>query len=258
LRAGRFLASRLRFPSCVVLCAFTLCPSLHGQESRSTQERALFESANRERAARHLPELRWDAQLASAAKAHAEWMARRGTLSHQFSGEATLEERLARAGAQFSMAAENIAEGPNAGEIHDGWMHSPPHRENLLNPRLNALGVAVATRGGQLFAVQDFSEAVASLSLNEQERKVSSLLAAEGLSVSKNSKDARKTCAMERGWAGPRPRGVVRFETAELSELPSGVVQRIQAMKADSAAVGACAAGDQGAFVRFRIAILLY
>jgi hypothetical protein len=84
--------------------------------------------------------------------------------------------------------------------IHSSWMHSPPHRANLLDPELTAIGIAVvgtAPRGGagaagagfgggatgMLFAVEDFSQSVASLSLGEQERQVGAALAARGLQV---------------------------------------------------------------------------
>ena len=136
--------------------------------------------------------------------------------------------------------------------IHVSWMHSPPHRaKSLLDPELTDIGIAVAVgapgagsgRSPMLFAVQDFSQAVADLSLNEQEHQVASALATHGLlvtnlgnnpdaspAVKRSSKqsakgsqrcrgesgwvfstsiaiggidDARKTCGMSHGWSGP-------------------------------------------------------
>src|SRR5437016_3271624 len=97
-------------------------------------ERALLEDANRERVAQGLAPLHWNANLAAAAHAHALLMAQRNTLSHQFSGEAPLQDRARSAGARFTVVAENVAEGPSAEMIHASWMHSPPHRANLLDP----------------------------------------------------------------------------------------------------------------------------
>jgi uncharacterized protein YkwD len=160
---------------------------------QSAAERALFDSANRERAAQGLAQLRWDSALANAARDHAQLMAERNTLSHQFPGEPALQDRARVAGARFTEIAENVAEGPSADVIHASWMHSPPHRANLLDPELTAIGIAVvggasrdgAVRGGagMLFAVQDFSQSVASLSLVEQEKQVAAALAARGLQV---------------------------------------------------------------------------
>jgi uncharacterized protein YkwD len=122
-------------------------------------EQAIFDSANRERAARRLPPLKWSATLASAARVHAQKMAQKNTLSHQFPGEMDLGMRIRVAGVRFRSVAENVAQGPSAAVVHKEWMNSPPHRANLLDPELDSIGVAVVERNGQLFAVQDFSQA---------------------------------------------------------------------------------------------------
>ncbi len=70
--------------------------------------------------------------------------------------------------------------------------------------------------------------------------------------------DARKTCDLERGWAGEKPLSIVRYETADLSRLPEDIEQRVVSGKYRTAAVGASDAGDSVGFTRFRIAILLY
>jgi uncharacterized protein YkwD len=269
-------------------------------------ERALLESANRERVAQGLAPLHWNANLAAAAHAHALLMAQHNTLSHQFSGEAPLQDRARRAGARFTEVAENVAEGPSAEMIHASWMHSPPHRANLLDPELTDIGIAIAAgapgpgsgRAPMLFAVQDFSQAVAELSFKEQEHQVAAALASHGLQVTnlgnnpdsaaavkRNSKqaaklrnaavvttdaskasivsggieDARKTCAMNKGWSGPRPRLIARYESGNLSRLPDNLEQRLTTSRFRTASVGACepSSGSQG-FARFRVAILLY
>jgi uncharacterized protein YkwD len=173
---------------------------VHAAPETASAERALFDAANRERAAQGLAQLRWDNALANAAREHAQLMAQRNTLSHQFPGEPALQDRARAAGARFTEIAENVAEGPSADVIHASWMHSPPHRANLLDPELTAVGIAVvgsasrdgAGRGGagMLFAVQDFSQSVASLSLVEQEKQVAATLAARGLQVANFGADA--------------------------------------------------------------------
>ena len=166
---------------------------VHAQPQTLNPERALFDAANRERMAQGLAQLRWDDALANAARQHAVLMEQRNTLSHQFSGEAALQDRARLTGARFTEIAENVAEGPSADVIHSSWMHSPPHRANLLDPELTAVGIAVVGAGsrdgagrggaGMLFAVEDFSQSVASLNIAEQERQVGAELAARGLQV---------------------------------------------------------------------------
>jgi uncharacterized protein YkwD len=123
----------------------------------SAAEQTLFDSANRERQSRGLRPLKWNAQLAAAAQAHAQKMAETGTLSHQFSGEMDMGTRIRVAGVRFNSAAENVALGTTAAGIHAQWMNSPAHRGNILDPQMDSLGVSVVARGGQLFAVQDFA-----------------------------------------------------------------------------------------------------
>jgi hypothetical protein len=242
----------------IALIALLITPTLHAAPQASTADFALLDAANRDRAALGRHPLRWDPALAAAARQHALMMAHKGAISHQFPGEAPMQDRARQAGAHFSLIAENVAEGPNLLGLHTQWMNSPPHRSNLLDPALNSVGISVVQAGNMLYAVEDFSTAVVILSLNEQEQQVASQLAAYGLQVASASTDARKTCAQNNGWAGQRPATIVRFETADLSKLPSGVDKRVASGQFRSAAVGACETDDSGDFTRFRLAILLY
>lgn len=238
----------------------------HAQAQMSGPEEALFNSANRERSARDLQPLRWDHSLANAAAQHARRMAQQNALSHQLPGEEDFKARAIRAGARFSSLAENIAEGPSVLELHAQWMNSPPHRENLLDPQSDSIGIGLAQRDGQFFAVEDFSHAVAELSLDEQERAVSALLKTRGLKIlngGANGEDlaaqARRTCSLEKGYAGTRhPAFLFRFTTADLETLPPTLSQQIKSGRYHSAAVGACAPAGRGDFANYRLVVLLY
>jgi uncharacterized protein YkwD len=302
--AGELDAAAVRlFTICFLIAVLFSSPNaiVRAIPQGANAERELFEYANHERVAQGLQPLRWDSALATAARDHAAQMAQRNTLSHQFSGEPPLQDRARLAGARFSQIAENVAEGPSAEGIHQGWMHSPPHRANLLDPELTAIGIAVVATtsrggyggsGGTLFAVQDFSQSVASLSFTEQEQQVASALAARGLQVTNlggigasairvpsntaivnngtpvsasgstaigGIEDARRTCGMERGWSGPRPGLVARYESGDLSRLPPNVEKKIEAGRFRAASVGACeASGGSNGFVVFRVAVLFY
>ena len=134
-------------------------PSATARLAPSPAEQTIFDSANRERAARGLQPLKWNASLALAARLHAQMMAQEGAISHQFPGEMDMGTRISMAGVHFISAAENVAEAPSAAALHQAWMNSPPHRQNILDPELDSLGVAVVERDEQLFAVQDFAQA---------------------------------------------------------------------------------------------------
>jgi len=179
-------------------------------------------------------------------------------ISHQFPGEAPMQDRARRAGARFSLIAENVAEGPSIPGLHTQWMNSAPHRANLLDRELNSIGISVVQNGNMYFAVEDFSVSVPSASLEEQEQQVATQLAARGLRDVTTTADARRTCELERGFTGQRPSTVVRYETADLRQLPDDVDRRLTTGQFRSAAIGACDATPASDFTRFRIAILLY
>lgn len=240
------------------LLALSLSPKLLAQSSAASQ--TLFDSANHDRAAAGLHPLKWDSALANAAHQHALKMAQTNQLSHQFPGEPPMQDRAKQAGARFSLIAENVAQGPTPEGIHQQWMHSPPHRANLLDPQLNSIGIAVVQSGNTLFAVEDFSASVPSASLSEQERQVASELVARHaeLNVDAGSSDARKTCELAQGYAGERPATVLRFESSDITHIPNDVLQKIPPGRYHQALVGACHATGDSSFARFRVAILLY
>lgn len=224
----------------------------------SGDEKFLMDAANRERAERRTPPLKWDPALAEAAQRHAREMAQRNNISHRFPGEGELQDRVRAAGARFSRVAENVAEAPDVLSMHINWMLSPGHSANILNPQLDSIGIAIEKRGEEYFAVQDFSTAVPALSAAEQEKQVAALLASRGLHIRRDSGDARRACARGSGTGGAHPRAVVHFEAGDLRELPPQLLKMIAANGFDAAAVGACDRKDEGAFTMFRIAVLLY
>jgi len=224
----------------------------------ASPERLLFDALNRERASLGLSMLYWDDSLASAARQHAERMAQRNMLSHQLPGEPDLRMRAAGAGARYSVIAENVAVGPDPAVIHSEWMHSPGHRANILSSQLSVVGIAVVQGSVGLFAVQDFSQTVPNLSLEEQEQQVLPLLTARGLQIIAANNDARRACDSNGGFGTNRPALVARYETANLNDLPLEVAQKIQSGLYRAAAVGACSVDGAAGFARFRMTILLY
>jgi uncharacterized protein YkwD len=223
----------------------------------SAEDRLLLDATNRERSAAGVPPLKWDEALATAARQHAQVMASQNLLLHQCLDEPPLDQRAAKAGAKFSMIAENIAVGPNPETIHNSWMHSSGHRKNILNAAVSSVGIATMRGSGGLFAVQDFSRPVEALSLEEQEEKVVSLLRGNGLPAAEVTADARKTCGMGHGFAGAPASFAIRFEVTDLSKLPDDLLQKVKSRAYRKAAVGACRGGDSLGFTSYHIAVLL-
>lgn len=229
------------------------------QKIISDTEKLLFDSTNHERVARGLPLLTWDEALARAARKHGELMAEQDVLAHQLPDEPNLTTRAWEAGARFSRITENIGRGEDPGKFHDGWMHSAEHRANILDRAVDSIGIALVEGIGRWFAVEDFARAVKPLAIDEQEKQVEQLIAAHGLRLRRIGADARKSCELERDYAGTTtPRYVEHYETPDISQLPEYLEQQIRSHRYKAAAVGACAQSKSSGFTRFRIVVLPY
>lgn len=89
--------------------------------------------------------LSWSAMLAQASQLHAEDMARHGYFSHSGRDGSTPDERVKRVGYRFRATGENIAGGQLTPEdVVAGWIKSPEHCANLMNPVYTEMGVAFA------------------------------------------------------------------------------------------------------------------
>jgi hypothetical protein len=248
-------------------CAVAQQPAV-AAESATVAEQYLFAAANQERATRGLPLLHRDPLLVRGAAQHAQAMAERGTLSHQFPGEPTLPTRAANAGLAFSLITENVGVAPSAVEIHDLWMHSEHHRTNLLDPEVDAVGIRVIERSGQFYAVEDFARTLRVLNIDQQEAAIGALIAQSSRSHSNRlelvvdataSVDARRTCAMSTGFAGARkPWFVQRFTTSDLTRLPAQLLTQLASGRYHQAVVGACATNSASPFASYNFAVLLY
>jgi uncharacterized protein YkwD len=141
----------------IVLLGMLVTSVAFGESRIAQAERTLYLAVNQARRAQGLPALRWNQSLANAAIRHAEVMAERGTAQHGFEGEPDLRSRAKLAGVSFSSLSENVTQGPTPEFIHGQFMHSPPHRSNILDTDMNSVGIGVVEKHGQLFAVEDFS-----------------------------------------------------------------------------------------------------
>lgn len=239
----------------------------HAQRGERTPQPAkaeqLFAMANSTREHEGRGRLVWDQSLADAATKHCMRMAAEGPISHRYTGEADLTTRAADSGAHFSLIEENIAVGSYPASIHQGWLDSPGHRANLLNADIDRVGIAVIAAQGVLFAVADYARAVPVLTPSQVEAQVGSLLRGHGISLVRDTTDARAACRLDKGLptlAGVNtPEFVMRWQDANLDQLPPRLVESLASGRYRHAAVGSCPPrGAEGAFTVYRVAVLLY
>jgi uncharacterized protein YkwD len=212
-------------------------------------EEQLLTLTNRERKLAGAAPLRMDASLTKAARAHALAMAQRRELSHQLSGEAALDQRVANSSLHLIRAGENVALDVDVAQAHDGLMHSPHHRENLLRADYNIVGFGIAHVGDEIYVVEDFGESVSTVSPSQAEDAVASAIEHQRQLKRLQLQSLRRAaCSMasedrinpkQVSGIGPM-RYVLTYTNLQPDVLPNDAERALADRKLRSFAVGSC------------------
>ena len=140
------------------LSTLLLSGAIAAQQGSESPERQIFNAANDARRAQGLMRLKWNDSLARAARQHRR--------SHGAPERALppIPQRAEPSGKSlprrpvFHFDCGEYSPGLYPENISDQWVKSPQHRQNLLDPDMNVIGVGIAERDGQLFAVEDFAK----------------------------------------------------------------------------------------------------
>jgi uncharacterized protein YkwD len=123
------------------------------QASIGEMRSAMLCLVNRVRGHYGLGELQENTELSRSATGHSIDMVEHRYFSHDGPAGSTVGSRVTKAGYLARVSAyfvgENIGggDGPELGSplaVFRSWMHSPPHRENILDPEFHDFGVGVA------------------------------------------------------------------------------------------------------------------
>lgn len=104
-------------------------------------------------------------QLTVAARGHSADMLRLNFFDHEspVAGRESVSDRASQAGWAGQRLSENIFEADGLSidklpaAVMSGWMNSPSHRDNLLDPDSDLIGVGVASKGKRFLVTQMFS-----------------------------------------------------------------------------------------------------
>lgn len=98
--------------------------------------------------------LSWSDALGRAALAHSREMAATDRFSHAGKNNSNVGERAARQNYRWRRIGENIAAGQgSAAAVVAGWLASPEHCANIMNPYFRDSGAAFATNPGSAVTI---------------------------------------------------------------------------------------------------------
>ena len=252
-----------------------VCASLLHADNVSSgpaAEQRLFDLLNSERAQQKLPALLLDEHLVEAARKHSQAMAKGKRLAHQMPGEASLNPRVAGAGARFDAVAENVAHSGSVEDAHVEFMHSAGHRANILSREYDAVGIGIAaTDGGHLYVTEDFIHRVPGLTPEALEDKVFEAvnhirsdhrlfpLQRTPLPMLRHEACRNEVNAHSIAESLSSARWVVVFTGGDPTDLPSDMRKVAQNHEAASVALGACFPGEvPGNYAMFKVIAVFF
>ena len=108
------------------------------------------------------PALIWQTELAAAALAHSQDMAKRNYFAHRGKGGTQVGDRTTRQGYRWQRVGENIATGQGSTQgVMSAWLSSPHHCANIMQPGFTEMGAAYAINPGSdttIYWTQVFGE----------------------------------------------------------------------------------------------------
>lgn len=125
-----------------------LVPSAQPAHADAGAESRFVSLVNQERAARGLAAVQVAGDLTSVARRHSQRMADQSNLHHN--------PNLGGDVSGWQKVGENVGRGPGVDAIHQGFMGSPSHRDNILDADWVQVGVGVVERDGQLWVTEVF------------------------------------------------------------------------------------------------------
>jgi uncharacterized protein YkwD len=147
----------------VVSLLLLLAVPVLGAPSRGEVEARVLELVNAERQKVGLAPLAVDRRLARAARTHTDDMLKFDYFSHDSPRNGSVEDRIKRTGLPWTAIGENIAsfDGWPLDEVAEqtvvDWMHSPPHRKNILDPGYDVAGVGVGAQERRICVTMDYA-----------------------------------------------------------------------------------------------------
>ncbi|MCU1448578.1 MAG: Allergen V5/Tpx family protein, partial [Acidimicrobiales bacterium] len=119
-----------------------------GQQTTGEAESSFTANLNQERTTRGLEPLATTADLVALARQHSVDMASAGHPYHDPDIQSKVQN--------WQVMGDNVGSGPDEPHIHDGFMNSKIHRDEILYPRYTEVGVGCYWAGNVLYVTEIF------------------------------------------------------------------------------------------------------
>ena len=121
--------------------------------ANATDEARFVSLINHERTSRGLNALEVRSDLVAVARRKSDQMAAKGTIWHDSSTWNSVSG--------WQAYGENVGMGPNdisdpVGNLHQAFMNSPEHRQNILYPTFNQVGIGVTIKDNTMYVTEIF------------------------------------------------------------------------------------------------------
>ena len=121
--------------------------------ANATDEARFVQLINHERTSRGLNALVVKSDLVYVARRKSDQMAAKGTIWHDSSTWNSVSG--------WTMYGENVGMGPSdindpVGNLHQAFMNSPEHRQNILYPTFNQVGIGVTIKDNTMYVTEIF------------------------------------------------------------------------------------------------------
>lgn len=129
----------------------SVAPQKVNASSSTSVNTFLLNAVNNERQARGLAPLALDSTLSKIAQNWSSKMAASGAMSHSGTGIPN----------GFNAYGENVLKatsGTSAGAMHNLWMNSSGHRQQMLQPGYDRIGIAAVCVDGSVYATEAFGQ----------------------------------------------------------------------------------------------------
>ena len=115
-----------------------------------TTERGFARKMNAERASRSMGKMSIDPEISKVARVHTNEMVQRNELYHTTSTD--LRNRVT----SWVVLGENVGVGSTVDSLHQAFMNSPAHRDNILHASYAHVGVGVKKAGDRMWVTVIF------------------------------------------------------------------------------------------------------